>query len=297
MRSAARRAAGPRSSPISPRATRGARISSHSWPPSAQPRTWSRSACRSATRWRMASPSSARAAWRSRRACRSGGCSNCWPDRNARFAAPLLLMSYMNPLLAFGLDELPRSARKAGISGFIVPDLPLEESTELGRALRQEGISLVQFVAPTTPPERAAKLCDASEGFVYALTTTGITGQDAALPDDDARLPRAPAPRFTGPGLRRIRDPQWRAGRAPRAACRRRDRGLGADRSDRSRRRRRPVPARPAGAARGLMPPLLSRGSVPRTGRGRPRGRRGKRPRNPSPGRSAWRLPSCRRES
>jgi tryptophan synthase alpha chain len=99
-----------------------------------------------------------------------------------RFAAPRLLMSYLNPLLAFGLDELPGSARRAGIGGFIVPDLPLEESAALGRALGREGISLVQFVAPTTPPERAARLCAASEGFVYALTTNGITGQDAALP-------------------------------------------------------------------------------------------------------------------
>jgi len=100
-----------------------------------------------------------------------------------RFSAPLLLMSYLNPLLAYGLDDLPTRARKAGISGFIVPDLPLEESTELGRALGREGISLVQFVAPTTPPERAARLCAASEGFTYALTTTGITGQDVELPE------------------------------------------------------------------------------------------------------------------
>jgi tryptophan synthase alpha chain len=123
------------------------------------------------------------------------------------FAAPLLLMSYMNPLLAYGLDELPRSARRAGISGFIVPDLPLEESTELGRALKQEGIALVQFVAPTTPPDRAARLCDASEGFVYALTTTGITGQDAALPDETlawlARLRRVSrVPVCAGFGIR-----------------------------------------------------------------------------------------------
>ena len=123
------------------------------------------------------------------------------------FTAPLLLMSYMNPLLAYGLDELPARAREAGISGFIVPDLPLEESTGLGRALRQEGISLVQFVAPTTPPDRAANLCDASEGFLYALTTTGITGQDAALPDATlaylARLRRvSPVPVCAGFGIR-----------------------------------------------------------------------------------------------
>jgi tryptophan synthase alpha chain len=99
------------------------------------------------------------------------------------FKAPLLLMSYLNPLLAFGLDALPAAAQRAGISGFIVPDLPLEESDELKAALGREGIALVQFVSPTTPPERAARLCAASEGFVYALTMNGITGKDAALPE------------------------------------------------------------------------------------------------------------------
>ncbi len=70
-----------------------------------------------------------------------------------------------------------------GISGFIVPDLPLEESDELKDALSREGIALVQFVAPTTPPARAARLCAASEGFVYALTMNGVTGKDVALPE------------------------------------------------------------------------------------------------------------------
>jgi tryptophan synthase alpha chain len=114
-------------------------------------------------------------------------------------AAPLLLMSYFNPLLAFGLDTLPAAARRGGISGFIVPDLPLEESDELKDALSREGIALVQFVAPTTPPARAARLCAASEGFVYALTMNGVTGKDVALPEStlaylsrlksDAKLP------------------------------------------------------------------------------------------------------------
>jgi tryptophan synthase alpha chain len=99
------------------------------------------------------------------------------------FKAPLLIMSYLNPLLAFGLDALPAAARRAGIAGFIVPDLPLEECDELKDALAREGIALVQFVAPTTPAARAARLCAASEGFVYALTMNGVTGKDAALPD------------------------------------------------------------------------------------------------------------------
>jgi len=105
-------------------------------------------------------------------------------NSRGRFRAPLLLMSYLNPLLAFGLDALPGASRRAGISGFIVPDLPLEESADLGRALAREDLSLVQFVAPTTPAVRAARLCEASEGFLYALTSNGITGRHAALPGE-----------------------------------------------------------------------------------------------------------------
>ncbi len=65
--------------------------------------------------------------------------------------APLLLMSYLNPLLAYGLDALPRAARAAGVAGFIVPDLPHEESGELKAALEREGLALVQMVTPVTP--------------------------------------------------------------------------------------------------------------------------------------------------
>ena len=126
------------------------------------------------------------------------------------FATPLLLMSYFNPLLAFGLDRLPASARQAGISGLIVPDLPFEESTELSAALAREDLALVQFVAPTTPPERAARLCAASQGFVYALTTTGVTGQDVDLPEATldylSRLRRcSPVPVCAGFGIRHRR--------------------------------------------------------------------------------------------
>src|ERR1700674_4551269 len=67
---------------------------------------------------------------------------------------PILLMSYLNPLLSLGLDALPRAAAAAGVAGFIVPDLPFEESGDLKRALDLEGLALVQMVTPVTPPER-----------------------------------------------------------------------------------------------------------------------------------------------
>jgi len=93
-----------------------------------------------------------------------------------RHAAPILLMSYLNPLLSVGLDALPRAAAAAGVAGFIVPDLPFEESEDLKQALEREGLALVQMVTPVTPPERLAMLCGEAKGFVYAVTMTGTTG-------------------------------------------------------------------------------------------------------------------------
>jgi tryptophan synthase alpha chain len=98
--------------------------------------------------------------------------------------APLLLMSYLNPLLAYGLERLPRAAALAGVAGFIIPDLPYEESAEVRAALDGHGLALVQMVTPVTPPERLKMLCAASQGFVYAVTMTGTTGRSVAVPDE-----------------------------------------------------------------------------------------------------------------
>jgi tryptophan synthase alpha chain len=101
-----------------------------------------------------------------------------------RHGAPLLLMSYLNPLLAYGMDALARAAAAAGVTGFIVPDLPFEESGNVGPALAAEGLALVQMVTPVTPPERLALLCQAAKGFVYAVTMTGTTGKSADVPGE-----------------------------------------------------------------------------------------------------------------
>jgi tryptophan synthase alpha chain len=98
--------------------------------------------------------------------------------------APLLLMSYLNPLLAFGIDRLPAVAARAGISGFIVPDLPYEECADLRAALGKQDIALVQLVTPVTPDARMKMLCAASGGFIYAVTMTGTTGRNVAVPQD-----------------------------------------------------------------------------------------------------------------
>ena len=97
---------------------------------------------------------------------------------------PILLMSYLNPLLKYGFDKLPHDAAAAGVSGFIVPDLPYEESEELKTALDREGLALVQMVTPVTPADRLAMLCKSAQGFVYAVTMTGTTGKSAEIPED-----------------------------------------------------------------------------------------------------------------
>jgi tryptophan synthase alpha chain len=101
--------------------------------------------------------------------------------------APLVLMSYLNPLLAYGLDRLASDAARAGVCGFIVPDLPYDEGAEFRAALSAHGLALIQMVTPVTSPERMARLCAASQGFVYAVTMTGTTGRTAAVPGDVTR--------------------------------------------------------------------------------------------------------------
>lgn len=103
---------------------------------------------------------------------------------NPKPAAPLLIMSYLNPLLAFGLDRLPAVAARAGIAGFIVPDLPHEESEEMRTALKAHHLALIQMVTPVTPPERLKMLCSDAEGFIYAVTVTGITGKSVGASDE-----------------------------------------------------------------------------------------------------------------
>jgi tryptophan synthase alpha chain len=128
-------------------------------------------------------------------------------ERLRGIRTPLLLMSYLNPLLALGVGELAERAARAGVAGFIVPDLPLDEASELQAALASCGVALVQMVTPVTEPDRLAALADGSQGFVYAVTMTGTTGRSVAVPDEViAYLERvracAPLPVCAGFGIR-----------------------------------------------------------------------------------------------
>jgi tryptophan synthase alpha chain len=104
--------------------------------------------------------------------------------RDFELEAPLLMMSYLNPLLAFGYEALAARAVETGVDGFLVPDLPYEESAPLREALDVHGLALVQFVTPATSDKRIATITANSQGLVYAVTRTGITGDGGELPDE-----------------------------------------------------------------------------------------------------------------
>jgi tryptophan synthase alpha chain len=95
---------------------------------------------------------------------------------------PVALMIYANMVLATGASELADKAAGAGAAGVIVPDLPLEERGPIAEALDGRGLALIPLVAPTTPPERRAEICAAARGFVYLVSTVGVTGERAELP-------------------------------------------------------------------------------------------------------------------
>lgn len=89
---------------------------------------------------------------------------------------PLVLMTYYNPLLSYGLEQFAQACEKLGIAGLIVPDLPMEESELLKSLLVETDVALVPLVSLTSPPERMEKIVAAGEGFIYAVTVNGITG-------------------------------------------------------------------------------------------------------------------------
>ena len=94
---------------------------------------------------------------------------------------PVVVMAYANIVYARGFEAFSGALREHGISGLIVPDLPLEEAPELRAVCDAEGIALVPLAAPTTPPERLARIGALARGFLYAVSLVGTTGERGAL--------------------------------------------------------------------------------------------------------------------
>ncbi len=102
---------------------------------------------------------------------------------------PVVFMIYTNMVLAQGgAEAFAERAAKAGAAGAIVPDLPLEEAEPMRSAFAAAGLALVPLVAPTTPPERRARICAAAAGFVYVVSTVGTTGERDEVPAELAAL-------------------------------------------------------------------------------------------------------------
>jgi tryptophan synthase alpha chain len=101
---------------------------------------------------------------------------------------PVALMCYSNMVLARGVEEFGQSAADAGAAGVIVPDLPLEEQSAIGESVGGHGLALIPLVAPTTPPERRAQICAGARGFVYLVSSVGVTGERAELPPELTEL-------------------------------------------------------------------------------------------------------------
>jgi tryptophan synthase alpha chain len=101
-----------------------------------------------------------------------------------RGSAPLVTMVSYAIVYRHGLERYVNDAKEAGIAGAIVPDLLVEESAPLAKICRAADFSLIQLVTPTTPRERALRIAEASTGFIYYVSVTGITGERSELPPD-----------------------------------------------------------------------------------------------------------------
>lgn len=102
--------------------------------------------------------------------------------------AGLIVFSYFNPILRYGLESFAADAAQAGVDGALVTDLPMEEADEYIRQMRARKLATVFLAAPTSTDERLGQIAKASTGFVYAVSRTGVTGARAELPQDAREL-------------------------------------------------------------------------------------------------------------
>lgn len=128
--------------------------------------------------------------------------------RERGVGVPLVMMGYVNPIMAYGLAQYAQDAAQAGANGFIVPDLPVEEAEDFLAACAQHHLSLTPLLAPTSTPARIRQVTTGARGFVYLVSVTGVTGARDALPTDLADYVRrvrglTPLPLAVGFGISR----------------------------------------------------------------------------------------------
>jgi tryptophan synthase alpha chain len=136
----------------------------------------------------------------------------------ARFATPLVLMSYLNPIVAYGPERFARDAAIAGVDGVILVDLPPEEDPALWSLIQESGLDTVALVAPTTDRGRLPAIAERARGYLYVVARLGVTGRGGGDPglDDLLRACRehSPLPRCVGFGWSPASDAEPLRGRA-----------------------------------------------------------------------------------
>ncbi|PSL40526.1 tryptophan synthase alpha chain [Planomicrobium soli] len=122
---------------------------------------------------------------------------------------PLVVMTYLNPVVKFGIERFAKECKRAGVSGTIIPDLPYEHRQLVQGSTQKEGIALIQLVTLTTTEERMEAILQEAEGFVYAVTVTGITGARDHLAEEVRDFmkrvrSKSPVPVYAGFGISRV---------------------------------------------------------------------------------------------
>jgi len=102
--------------------------------------------------------------------------------RQGGLTTPIFLMGYYNPIFNYGEERFVQAASESGVQGLIIPDLPPEEADELRQHCRKHHLALVHLIAPTTPVTRIQRIAALSQGFLYVVSVTGVTGARKSLP-------------------------------------------------------------------------------------------------------------------
>jgi len=119
-----------------------------------------------------------------RRGVTVGDALRCVSNARKHIDVPIVLFSYLNPLLKFGRDRLPEEVRRAGVDAVLITDLPPEEGGPWITAFRDHAIDLIFLVAPTTSNERLRRIAQQASGFIYAVSRAGVTGARNEMPRD-----------------------------------------------------------------------------------------------------------------
>lgn len=97
---------------------------------------------------------------------------------------PLVFMGYVNPFFQYGIERLAADSRRIGVDGYIIPDLPIEESDDFRLPLADAGVDLIYMVAPTSTDRRIAQVAERASGFIYCVSVTGVTGARSNLAEN-----------------------------------------------------------------------------------------------------------------